>query len=131
VTYRFIDIGGPFRIEVMNITRGISPAHIPAQARLGLGEEAVVMHVSYKPVIPGIEGYDAEKFVLRNKGLEHIQECRSTYGIFSYWLHPDLPDGVYLKPRVNLRDPVDNPLSRITEEQFIPASERVETDTLR
>jgi hypothetical protein len=45
---------------------------------------------------------------LRERAWEVVQKCDSTYGKFSYWKPLDADDhedlGLYLKPRVNLRD---------------------------
>jgi len=107
VSYRFLQpTGVPFRIEAMSIDSGISPAHIDALEALDMEEDGAClpMHVSYKPSIPGIAGYEAEKLILGRAGFIFVQECLSTYGAFSYWRHPDIHLPVYLKPRVNLRD---------------------------
>jgi len=97
----------PYRIEMMTVNDGYSYAHrlhrnMLLRSRGSL--EGIVVHVSYKPVEGGFKGYDGEVGRLISLGLEPVQECVSTYGRFTYFQHPKLPDGLYIKPRVNLRD---------------------------
>lgn len=92
----------PWRLEVMLKTHGVSPVHDV------LWENATgfpVVHASYKPMFGGSLGhYLREQKILEEDEYMNAQECRSTYGDFSYWRKPGTPHAFYLKPRVNLRD---------------------------
>jgi hypothetical protein len=120
VHYDFLQpYGEPYRLEVMHLLAGSSPAHhryLRAWS-YGLGDNdqnGQVVHVSYKPprgfvanAAGRAEDYDAELERLEALGFVLVQANHSTYGAFSYYEHTDpavLPAGVYLKPRVNLRD---------------------------
>lgn len=99
VAYDFYpDLG--FRWEVMDIFSGVSPLHSTFHS-------GQIVHASFK--CEDESDYSNALALLSVYGWTMAQSCRSTYGAFSYWMPPvsDIPypsNGVYLKPRVNLRD---------------------------
>jgi hypothetical protein len=101
VQYWFLTSGHPeWRVEAM-LTDGNSPLHYALSQGAHPGSMTVV-HGSFK--CPNEEEYATARVALRKAGWEEAQRCDSQYGRFSYWLDPDGPREVYLKPRVNLRD---------------------------
>jgi len=98
-----------WRIECMYPHPG-SPLH-DAYRRMMRRNDVMTMHASFKG--PDEEAYGVAVKTLRDNGYEAAQLCTSTYGRFSYWLPQEDEDGsgVYLKPRVNLRDAVGEDLS--------------------
>lgn len=100
---------GFFRIELMRLTDGFSPlhSHLAQQASLDGGEPFEV-HLSWKEET--LDDMDASEFTLMQLGGTVQQECVSTYGQFSYWKLEDqqrqfeIPDHLFVKPRVNVRD---------------------------
>lgn len=90
-----------WRIEAMFAHPG-SPLH-DVHLRAMQGREICVMHASFK--CPDEEAYAVAVKTLADNGYEAAQLCQSTYGRFSYWAPEESAGaGVYLKPRVNLRD---------------------------
>jgi hypothetical protein len=105
VHYDFLQpFGTDYRLEVMHLLTGSSPAHHMFFLNWLSGNPdetaAQVVHVSYKPVInlgeSVMRAYDRELLRLAEVGFVPVQSNRSTYGAFAYYEH--------LKPRVNLRD---------------------------
>jgi hypothetical protein len=94
------EVYGPWRVEAMFAHPG-SPLH-DSLRRQGRGEELLMVHASFK--CPDEEAYGVATNTLARNGYEPVQKCESTYGRFSYWRHEDAVRGVFLKPRVNLRD---------------------------
>lgn len=112
VTYLFLTLPAAYhpsgrsgvRLECMFLGDGVSPLHEAEIAKMDIGDEAVSpVHASFK--CGDEEDYANATTSLREAGWESVQRCESTYGRFAYWspLHDETP-GVYLKPRVNLRD---------------------------
>jgi len=87
----------PFRLECMTVIMGNAPLHDRLFAKK---ERPCIMHASYKLESQG--AYEREKSRLRSL-MKMRAEYQNSYGMFSYWQHFDM-GGVYLKPRVNLRD---------------------------
>lgn len=102
VQYWFLTSGlGPWRIEAM-IQDNASPLHHALSLNAETGTMTVV-HGSFK--CAGEMEYGTARHALRTAGWEEVQRGDSAYGRFSYWDNPDERyEGVYLKPRVNLRD---------------------------
>ena len=101
VEYHFLQTHDlPYRIEAM-LLDGVadSPAH--ATLRKRINADVFPVHASWKTYTE--EDYEAEEGYLRGAGFWLVQDCRSSYGHFSYWTHPHMPH-LYFKPRVNLRD---------------------------
>lgn len=93
-----------WRIECMYAHEG-SPLH-ETYSRKMHGKDVAAIHASFK--CPDEEAYAVAVKTLGDNGYEAAQFCESTYGRFSYWAPAEhgLADGsgLYLKPRVNLRD---------------------------
>lgn len=101
VEYIFLEMPSTMRVEAMNILQGISPLHIAVGSHLRDSMPGVV-HMSFK--CSDLEDYTNVTAALDAAPEAHmVQGCDSTYGAFSYWNLLD-QDGVYLKPRVNVRD---------------------------
>jgi hypothetical protein len=100
VEYIFLDVASDMRIEVMSINHGFSPLHAAIQTHLDHPGRPCVVHMSFK--VPGVAEYAEVLDVLHESTGQMVQECKSDYGMFSYWHLVGHP--VYLKPRVNLRD---------------------------
>ena len=97
VRFEFIDIPRepfPHRIEAMCVTDGMAPLHDRQLRRNGSGTP---IHVSFKA--PNLHEYLRTAHEL-NAVLPFMAEYSNDYGRFSYYEH----GGIYLKPRVNLRD---------------------------
>lgn len=119
----------PYRLELMlKDGNGLSPVH--DQLRFDMMRQAhreaeesgddqfpdvhpikapVVVHLSFKA--PSQPDYQlVNNGFNENEDCEFVQFCRSSYGQFAYWRVNDLWDNVsavYLKPRVNLRDAME------------------------
>lgn len=111
VAYMFLTVPDRYvgrdnvRIEAMYLGDGLSPLHHAVLSEMYLNESrCAVVHASFK--VTDEEDYAAANHRLRERGWEPVQRCESKYGRFGYWqpLDPDVPPGLYLKPRVNLRD---------------------------
>jgi hypothetical protein len=104
VSYNFFRTPYPWRIELMQITGGVSPLHAGYEMYRHQAGSLPVVHFSFKCAIEW--EYEEACAALTQEGLSLAQECRSRYGRFSYWRDRELLDNrmVYLKPRVNLRD---------------------------
>lgn len=111
VAYLFLSLPGQYhpenrsgvRLECMFLGDGLSPLHAAEAEEMRKGSaKSVTVHASFK--VEDEEDYASAVHRLREGGWEVAQKCDSKYGRFSYWKHADLADGVYLKPRVNLRD---------------------------
>lgn len=100
--YWFLHSGmGAWRIEAL-LQDGASPLHRSLQVDAEVGG-MIIVHASFK-CADEME-YGTARHTLRGAGWEELQRCDSAYGRFSYWTNPDERYyGVYLKPRVNLRD---------------------------
>jgi hypothetical protein len=116
VEYDFLEAPGlGMRVEAMRIDRGISPLHqtldetwynptiSPASPDLGM----VVVHLSFKTTK---DEYELNRAAMVSGGAELVQACHSTYGQFSYYRVKDydtweIPSNLYIKPRINTRDP--------------------------
>lgn len=89
----------PFRIEAMTVISGDAPLHA---RRLEQSRNGCVVHASYK--LGTLDEYNAETARLAEDiRVAKRAEYRNSYGMFSYWRVWEAP-GIYLKPRVNLRD---------------------------
>lgn len=100
VRYLFLNTPHGFRVEVMNISEGLSPLHHAILGEASKGVTFPVVHASFK-----VHRHDLEEVEDALGDIAyHVQRCESTYGVFSYWLPKDTDSLVYLKPRVNLRD---------------------------
>ena len=89
----------PWRIEAMCVIGGDAPLHEESLARWGNGAP---FHLSYK--LRDVEMYaDDVRNIRSDRGLVMAAEYRNSYGMMSYWMKPG-SKGLYLKPRVNLRD---------------------------
>lgn len=107
VHYWFLSVPeeyGSWRIEAMYAHPG-SPLH-DSLRRQGASDEILMVHASFK--CPSEEDYGIANNILQRNGYEPVQKCDSTYGRFSYWRPEEGTRGVYLKPRVNLRDGEDD-----------------------
>lgn len=101
VNYAFLETPATFRVECMNICGGFSPLHAAMESHMDEYSPAVV-HMSFK--LETMDQYEDVCVALnRAEDCEPVQTCVSTYGQFSYWNIMGR-SGVYLKPRVNLRD---------------------------
>jgi len=100
VRYEFLRVvPEDWRIEAMRVVKGISPLHSSHLVAHGSGS---IVHASYK--VEDEDLLDNDIFVLRSLGWSIVQACESSYGKFTYMRNHLLPDGLYLKPRVNTRD---------------------------
>lgn len=106
--YHFFRTGYPWRIELLRLPSGGSPAHAPFLAHWGdpdqMTNELSLVHFSFK--CQGPEAYGAVCNWLNDEtDAMMVQGCLASYGAFSYWKVP-LWGGkvVYVKPRVNLRE---------------------------
>jgi hypothetical protein len=62
-----------------------------------------VVHMSFK--VPDAETYENVCDRMdQSPEMSQVQACLSSYGAFSYWHVNGATSGIYLKPRVNLRD---------------------------
>lgn len=86
------------RLECMVIQSGVSPLHAALSPMIG--DRPVPVHASFKCYNEA--DYDRSVRQLEEAGFVLAQECRSTYGQFSYWWSSEF--NIYIKPRVNLRD---------------------------
>lgn len=113
VRYHFVRTPAGYRLEIMHPQydtngNGFSPLHAAMWRPNGSPAEHQspqfypVVHVSYKLV--DRKAYTEERELLQVAGATLGQACKSTYGMFSYWLPPEAEALVWLKPRVNLRD---------------------------
>jgi len=93
-----------WRVEAMYAHKG-SPMHDALRDQFSPGESLTV-HASFK--CADEEAYGVATNTLQRNGYEAVQRCESTYGRFSYWRQGEQETGVFLKPRVNLRDTEDN-----------------------
>ncbi len=97
VRFEFLQLPGvPWRIEAMCVLGGTAPLH---QHLTGIYQWSVV-HASFK--LPDEREYRAMCQDLVVSGSVAAAEYRNSYGLFSYWTDRTLPNGLYLKPRVNL-----------------------------
>lgn len=109
--YWFARTPHPYRLELMELTQEGSPLHeylLRESRRVYL---PIPVHASFK--CPTEEAYADAVHALRRDGLEVVQQCRSSYGAFSYWQSPTFGGTrerrFYIKPRVNLRDVPEAP----------------------
>lgn len=101
VRYDFLSLRGrSYRIEAMQLITGTSPLHAPLVKQAEQFQVPVPVHLSFK--CENEEVYQRSVYRLEQNDFEAAQRCRSTYGIFSYWKHPEFD--LYIKPRVNMRD---------------------------
>lgn len=104
VHYWFLSVPeeyGGWRIEAMYAHPG-SPLHTTLALKMKEADVTVV-HASFKCVDE--EMYGIAVNTLSRNGFDLAQKCQSTYGRFSYWGNEEKElGGVFLKPRVNLRD---------------------------
>lgn len=106
VEYVFLEVEDyPFRIEAMNVAGGYSPLH---DAVIWDYDDPVEVHYSFKCF--SLEDYRHTISLLDGFEFSMAMSCLSSYGLFSYWVpsgeneHFDIPENVFLKPRVNTRD---------------------------
>jgi hypothetical protein len=114
VEYCFLsveDIG--MRVECMYIDQGTSPLHDsltsfhnPSLSSTPGFDEPVTVHFSFKT---RADEYRDVTSAMRSAGAKQAQSCESTYGLFSYWRIEAGGDNLFLKPRVNKRDPEPTP----------------------
>jgi len=118
VHYYFLSTPFKYRVEAMALGNGLSPLHeslrpyASNEAHDPVGPRPTV-HYSFK--CQDAPTYHRVTDWLGKMEFGHVQTCRSTYGLFSYWsmsenVDPNGTMDVYLKPRVNTRDervPVD------------------------
>jgi len=92
----------PWRLECMYAHVG-SPLHDSYRGFMA-DRDVIAVHASFK--CADEEAYGVAVKTLRDNGYEAAQLCDSTYGRFSYWMPEEegATSGLYLKPRVNLRD---------------------------
>lgn len=103
VEYYFFDHAlSSMRVECMVAAGGFSPVHAALGQHM-LNNAPMEVHMSFK--VPDMDTYIKVIGVMHRALLTAVQFCNSTYGAFSYWTSEDMPgDGIYLKPRVNMRD---------------------------
>ena len=89
------------RFEVMRADVG-SPLHDALRRNSGPIEP---VHASFK--CEDEVDYASAIRRLSEAGLRRVQDCEASYGRYSYWMpYDESPkDSLYVKPRVNLRDP--------------------------
>lgn len=117
VEYDFLEVTGlGMRVEAMYIDRGTSPLHdsllAGANPTINRGgtpwNMPIVVHFSFKTKKAD---YETVRAAMVGGGAELVQACHSTYGQFSYYRVPTDDEtghshiNVYLKPRINTRDP--------------------------
>lgn len=106
VEYWFLTTPIPnVRLELM-LSPGGSPLHDAIRRLIGpFGPLVVPVHLSFK--CENERGYASAVKMLAGSGLRRVQDCEASYGRYSYWLPYGLnpSEEMYLKPRVNLRDP--------------------------
>lgn len=104
-----------YRLEIMHLSNGFSPLHhsmdYMGSARYR-SDAFPIVHASFKPLASGEARYEDAQRKLAEARYVNAQECRSTYGRFSYWRRTDDERLLYLKPRVNLRDEVGEAIGR-------------------
>lgn len=130
VEYDFLEVKGlGMRVEAMYIDSGTSPLHDSLldtygnptiSGRSDDWNRPVVVHFSFKTTK---NDYETIRAAMVSGGAELVQACHSTYGQFSYYRVPLDGDGasnlnVYLKPRVNSRDPETVPPSTSSPGEF-------------
>jgi hypothetical protein len=103
VEYFFLETRSTMRVECMAIKDGLSPLHSAVASHMTDLSPMSVVHMSFKVA-------DMDEFETVQTKLDEysdatlVQFCTSTYGAFAYWHLIGETSGVYLKPRVNLRD---------------------------
>lgn len=101
VRFEFLSMPGvDWRIEAMCILSGDAPLHRIHLSRYGVSP----IHASFK--LKTLEGYTdmCKHLATYGPGLVPIVEYENSYGRYCYFGGDDM-DRIYLKPRVNLRDP--------------------------
>lgn len=103
VEYLFLETRSTMRVECMSLADGFSPLHAAMLTHLNGNLGPVVVHMSFKT--ENAQQFNDVMDKIDDAGHTMVQECKSTYGQFAYW-NIEGPDvsGIYLKPRVNLRD---------------------------
>lgn len=105
VEYFFLETRSTMRVECMALNNGMSPLHFAVASHMTPNHPLSVVHMSFKTA-------DSTEYEKVNDILEarpeatKVQVCTSTYGAFTYWHIVGELGGIYLKPRVNLRDNV-------------------------
>lgn len=98
--YQFVQVAERLRIEAMYVTDGLAPLHTKHAEKFDDGEGVCLVHASFKTIGP--DAYqEAAKHLNDSSRLVIRREYQNGYGLFSYWAGVE---GLFVKPRVNLRD---------------------------
>jgi hypothetical protein len=119
VSYWFLNVRDQgFRVECMHINYGFSPVHMAEIYRMQNDRDMpVAFHLSFK--CNDMKEYLEVMRQMEVDELDLVQSCTSDYGSFSYFNAREQGVGLYLKPRVNVRDAIagDGPITMNVQEQ--------------
>jgi hypothetical protein len=98
--------GMPWRVEAMHVTGGASPIHERAMEKheehfRNAALPGFPVQVSFK-VLDVRQFGEVHDVLRRAPGWKYAELFVGTYGMYSYWSHPDY--AWFLKARVNMRD---------------------------